>query len=65
MGIIHCVTGILHQAVDFYEKAMNIKVKELGHDIIDVAQVSICISGIVLSKCIHSRHSNRSLILDS
>ena len=40
MGIIHCETGKLHKSVDCYEEAIKIKIRELGSESIDVAQVS-------------------------
>ena len=44
MGIIHCETGKLHEAIDSYEEAIKIKAVELGDDSIQVAQVStICV----------------------
>ena len=40
MGIIHCETGKLNKAIDFYEEAIQIKIDELGRENIQVAQVS-------------------------
>ena len=41
IGIVHCETGELNKAIDSYELSMQIRLRELGDDCIEIAQVRI------------------------